>query len=156
MGVEIERKFLVKNTNFRTESNQKKYLKQGYLNADKKRTVRVRIADEIAFITVKGESNSTGTTRFEWEKEIKKREAEELLLLCEPCLIEKTRYLIDAGRHTFEVDEFHGDNEGLIIAEVELSSEAEDFIRPNWLDLEVTGNLKYYNSSISKNPYKNW
>jgi len=156
MGVEIERKFLVKNTDFRTESNQKKYLKQGYLNADKKRTVRVRIADEIAFITVKGESNSTGTTRFEWEKEIKKREAEELLLLCEPCLIEKTRYLIDAGRHTFEVDEFHGDNEGLIIAEVELSSEAEDFIRPNWLDLEVTGNLKYYNSSISKNPYKNW
>lgn len=156
MGVEIERKFLVKNTDFRTESNQKKYLKQGYLNADKKRTVRVRIADEIAFITVKGESNSTGTTRFEWEKEIKKREAEELLLLCEPCLIEKTRYLIDAGRHTFEVDEFHGDNEGLIIAEVELSSEAEDFIRPNWLDLEVTGNIKYYNSSISKNPYKNW
>ena len=156
MGVEIERKFLVQNTAFITESNQKKYLKQGYLNADKKRTVRVRITDEIAFITVKGESNSTGISRFEWEKEIKKREAEELLLLCEPCLIEKTRHLIDVGHHTFEIDEFHGDNEGLIIAEVELSSEAEDFIRPNWLGLEVTGDPKYYNSSISKNPYKNW
>jgi len=156
MGIEIERKFLVQNTAFITESNQKKYLKQGYLNADKKRTVRVRIADEIAFITVKGESNSTGISRFEWEKEIKKREAEELLLLCEPCLIEKTRHLIDVGHHTFEIDEFHGDNEGLIIAEVELSSEAEDFIRPNLLGLEVTGDPKYYNSSISKNPYKNW
>ena len=156
MGVEIERKFLVQNTAFITESTQKKNLKQGYLNADKKRTVRVRITDEIAFITVKGESNSTGTSRFEWEKEIKKREAEELLLLCEPCLIEKTRHLIDVGHHTFEIDEFHGDNEGLIIAEVELSSEAEDFIRPNWLGLEVTGDPKYYNSSISKNPYKNW
>jgi len=156
MGVEIERKFLVQNTAFITESNQKKYLKQGYLNADKKRTVRVRIADEIAFITVKGESNSTGISRFEWEKEIKKREAEELLLLCEPCLIEKTRHLIDVGHHTFEIDKFNGDNEGLIIAEVELSSEAEDFIRPNWLGLEVTGDPKYYNSSISKNPYKNW
>ena len=156
MGIEIERKFLVKNTAFRTESNHKKHLKQGYLNADKKRTVRIRIADEIAFITVKGESNSTGISRFEWEKEIKKREAEELLLLCEPCLIEKTRHLIDVGHHTFEIDEFHGDNEGLIIAEVELSSEAEDFIRPNWLGLEVTGDPKYYNSSISKNPYKNW
>ena len=156
MGVEIERKFLVQNTAFITESTPKKNLKQGYLNADKKRTVRVRITDEIAFITVKGESNSTGTSRFEWEKEIKKREAEELLLLCEPCLIEKTRHLIDVGHHTFEIDEFHGDNEGLIIAEVELSSEAEDFIRPNWLGLEVTGDPKYYNSSISKNPYKNW
>ncbi|MDG1698021.1 MAG: CYTH domain-containing protein [Polaribacter sp.] len=156
MGVEIERKFLVQNTAFITESTQKKNLKQGYLNADKKRTVRVRITDEIAFITVKGESNSTGISRFEWEKEIKKREAEELLLLCEPCLIEKTRHLIDVGHHTFEIDEFHGDNEGLIIAEVELSSEAEDFIRPNWLGLEVTGDPKYYNSSISKNPYKNW
>lgn len=156
MGIEIERKFLVKNTAFRTESNQKKHLKQGYLNADKKRTVRIRIVDEIAFITVKGESNSTGISRFEWEKEIKKREAEELLLLCEPCLIEKTRYLIDVGRHTFEVDEFLGDNEGLILAEVELRSEAEDFIRPNWLGPEVTGDPKYYNSSISKNPYKKW
>ena len=156
MGVEIERKFLVQNTAFITESTPKKNLKQGYLNADKKRTVRVRITDEIAFITVKGESNSTGISRFEWEKEIKKREAEELLLLCEPCLIEKTRHLIDVGHHTFEIDEFHGNNEGLIIAEVELSSEAEDFIRPNWLGLEVTGDPKYYNSSISKNPYKNW
>ena len=156
MGVEIERKFLVQNTAFITESNQKKYLKQGYLNADKKRTVRVRIADEIAFITVKGESNSTGISRFEWEKEIKKREAEELLLLCEPSIIEKTRYFVKVGRHTFEVDEFYGDNQGLVLAEIELNSEEESFTKPAWLANEVTGDLKYYNSSISKNPYKNW
>jgi CYTH domain-containing protein len=156
MGVEIERKFLVQNTAFITESTPKKNLKQGYLNADKKRTVRVRITDEIAFITVKGESNSTGISRFEWEKEIKKREAEELLLLCEPSIIEKTRYFVKVGRHTFEVDEFYGDNQGLVLAEIELNSEEESFTKPAWLANEVTGDLKYYNSSISKNPYKNW
>ena len=156
MGVEIERKFLVQNAAFITESTQKKNVKQGYLNTDKKRTVRVRITDEIAFITVKGESNSTGTSRFEWEKEIKKLEAEELLLLCEPCLIEKTRHLINVGHHTFEIDEFYGDNHGLVIAEIELNSEEERFSKPTWLAKEVTGDLKYYNSSMSKNPYKNW
>jgi adenylate cyclase len=156
MSLEIERKFLVKNLDFKTESFEKKYLKQGYLNADKNRTVRIRIADEKAFITIKGKSNKAGTTRFEWEKEIPFSEAEELLLLCEPCIIEKHRYLIKKGTHTFEVDVFLGDNQGLIVAEVELNSENETFEKPTWLGNEVTGELKYYNSSISKLPFKNW
>ena len=156
MSVEIERKFLVKNNDFKSESYSKKHIKQGYLNSDKNRTVRIRIADEKAFLTIKGISNSSGTSRFEWEKEIEKSEAEQLLKLCEPSIIEKTRYLINVGDHTFEVDEFYGDNQGLIIAEIELTSEDENFTKPSWLAKEVTGNLKFYNSSISKNPYKNW
>ena len=156
MSLEIERKFLIKNLDFKIESFEKKYIKQGYLNADKNRTVRIRIADEKAFITIKGKSNKAGTTRFEWEKEIPFSEAEELLLLCEPCIIEKHRYLIKKGTHTFEVDVFLGDNQGLIVAEVELNSENETFEKPTWLGNEVTGELKYYNSSISKLPFKNW
>jgi adenylate cyclase len=156
MSLEIERKFLVKNLAFKTESFEKKYIKQGYLNADKNRTVRIRIADEKAFITIKGKSNKAGTTRFEWEKEIPLSEAEELLLLCEPSIIEKHRYLIKKGTHTFEVDVFLGDNLGLLVAEIELNSENETFEKPTWLGNEVTGELKYYNSSISKLPFKNW
>jgi adenylate cyclase len=156
MSLEIERKFLIKNLDFKTESFEKKYLKQGYLNTDKNRTVRIRIADEKAFITIKGKSNKAGTTRFEWEKEIPFSEAEELLLLCEPCIIEKHRYLIKKGTHTFEVDVFLGNNQGLIVAEIELNSENETFEKPTWLGNEVTGELKYYNSSISKLPFKNW
>ena len=156
MSVEIERKFLVKNDDFKKESHQKKYIKQGYLNSDKNRTVRVRIANDKAFITIKGKSNVSGTTRFEWEKEIDKSEAEELFLLCEPSIIEKIRYLVKVNHHTFEVDEFFGDNLGLVIAEVELNSETENFTKPSWLNNEVTGDIKFYNSSISKNPYKNW
>jgi adenylate cyclase len=156
MSLEIERKFLIKNLDFKTESFEKKYIKQGYLNADKNRTVRIRIADEKAFITIKGKSNKAGTTRFEWEKEIPFSEAEELLLLCEPSIIEKYRYLIKKGTHTFEVDVFLGDNLGLLVAEIELNSENETFEKPAWLGNEVTGELKYYNSSISKLPFKNW
>ena len=156
MSVEIERKFLVKNTNFKQESFHEKHIKQGYLNSDKNRTVRIRIANDKAFMTIKGKSNAAGTTRFEWEKEIKKEEAEGLLLLCEPSIIEKTRYLVRADHHTFEVDEFYGDNKGLVIAEVELNDENEKFTKPDWLDEEVTGDAKYYNSSISKLPFKDW
>jgi len=156
MSVEIERKFLVKNDDFKLESYSKKYLKQGYLNTDKNRTVRIRISDKTAFITIKGKSNNAGTTRFEWEKEIQMQEAEALLLLCEPSIVEKTRYLVKAEPHTFEVDVFAGDNKGLIIAEIELKNETEKFIKPDWLANEVTGNVKYYNSNISKNPFKNW
>jgi CYTH domain-containing protein len=156
MSLEIERKFLVKNLDFKTESFEKKYIKQGYLNADKNRTVRIRIADEKGFITIKGKSNKAGTTRFEWEKEIALSEAEALLLLCEQSIIEKHRYLIKKGKHTFEVDEFLGDNLGLIVAEIELNLENEPFEKPIWLSTEVTGDLKYYNSSISKLPFKNW
>jgi adenylate cyclase len=156
MGIEIERKFLVKNLDFKTESFEKKYIKQGYLNSNKNRTVRIRASDDKAFITIKGKSNTAGTSRFEWEKEIPFSEADELLLLCESYLIEKQRYLIKKGIHTFEVDLFLGDNLGLIVAEIELSNENEEFEKPSWLAKEVTGELKYYNSSISKLPFKDW
>ena len=156
MNIEIERKFLVKNLNYKSESFEKKYIKQGYLNSDKNRTVRIRVSNNTGFITIKGKSNKNGTSRFEWEKEIPITEAEELLLLCEPTIIEKTRYLIKVGYHTFEVDEFAGENSGLVVAEIELNSEDEVFEKPNWLSKEVTGDLKYYNSSISKLPFINW
>jgi adenylate cyclase len=156
MSLEIERKFLVKNEEFKKEAYQKKLLKQGYLNSDKNRTVRVRIADDKGFITIKGKSNTTGTTRFEWEKEIDTLEAEQLLLLCEPSIIDKTRFYVKSEHHIFEVDEFYSDNQGLIVAEIELNSENEQFKKPSWLGKEVTGNIKYYNSSLSKNPFKNW
>ena len=156
MSVEIERKFLVINDDFKSESHTQKNIKQGYLNSDKNRTVRIRVTDNNAFITIKGKSNEAGTTRFEWEKEIIKQEAEDLLLLCEPSIIEKTRYLVSVGLHTFEIDEFYGDNKGLIIAEVELNTESEYFTKPNWLGFEVTGDIKYYNSSICKHPFKDW
>ncbi|MDB9842606.1 CYTH domain-containing protein [Polaribacter sp.] len=156
MNIEIERKFLVKNLSYKSESFEKKYIKQGYLNSDKNRTVRIRVSNNTGFITIKGKSNKNGTSRFEWEKEIPITEAEELLLLCEPTIIEKTRYLIKVGDHIFEVDEFAGNNSGLVVAEIELNSEDEVFEKPNWLSKEVTGNLKYYNSSISKLPFINW
>ena len=156
MSLEIERKFLVKSKDFKHEAYQQKKIKQGYLNSDKNRTVRIRIADESAFITIKGKSNEAGTTRFEWEKEIDITEAEQLLLLCEPSIIDKTRFLVKKGKHIFEIDEFYGDNNGLIIAEIELNSENESYNTPLWLGKEVTGNNKYYNSSLSKNPFKEW
>lgn len=156
MSLEIERKFLVTNTDFKNDSFQKKQLKQGYLNSDKNRTVRVRIADKMAFLTIKGKSNATGTTRFEWEKEIELKEAEQLLLLCEPSIIEKTRYFIKSDNYVFEVDVFLGDNKGLILAEIELNSENDTFKKPSWLGKEVTGNKSYYNSNLSKLPFKDW
>ncbi|WP_339660521.1 CYTH domain-containing protein [uncultured Polaribacter sp.] len=156
MSLEIERKFLVENEDYKKESYQKKLVKQGYLNSDKNRTVRVRIADDKGFITIKGKSNTTGTTRFEWEKEIDIIEAEQLLLLCEPSVIDKTRFYVKSDNHVYEVDEFYGDNNGLIVAEIELTSENEEFKKPSWLGKEVTGNINYYNSSLSKNPFKNW
>ena len=156
MSLEIERKFLVNNDDYKKESYQKKTIKQGYLNSDKSRTVRIRITDDAAFLTIKGQSNKTGTTRFEWEKEIDKKEGEQLLLLCEPSIIDKTRFYVKNEHLTFEVDEFYGDNQGLIVAEIELNSEDESFKKPNWLGKEVTGLEKYYNSKLSKNPYKNW
>ncbi|WP_442265055.1 CYTH domain-containing protein [Tenacibaculum sp. ZS6-P6] len=156
MSVEIERKFLVKDNRFINEASKKVYIKQGFLNSDKERVVRVRLKDDQGFLTIKGKSNSSGTTRFEWEKEIPKTEAESLFNLCEKGIIEKYRYLVVIDNHTYEVDEFLGDNLGLIIAEIELSSENENFVKPDWLDREVTGETKYYNSNISKFPYKDW
>ncbi len=150
MHTEIERKFLVLNTDFKSESYQQIKITQGYLNTDKKRTVRIRITNDNAYLTIKGESNESGTTRFEWEKEIPVDEAELLLKLCEKGVIEKKRYLIKAEKHTFEVDEFFGRHTGLLLAEIELQNENEAFIKPNWLGEEVTGDKQYYNSALSK------
>lgn len=153
---EIERKFLVKNTHFIKESHNKNYIEQGYLNSHKERAVRVRITDNKGFLTVKGISNTAGTSRFEWEKEISVEEAKLLLTICEPGVISKTRYLVKANTHTYEIDLFEGDNQGLIVAEIELNNENEHFEKPEWLGEEVTGQTKYYNSQLSKHPYKNW
>ena len=153
---EIERKFLVNSSDYKEEASGKSKVVQGYLNSDLERAVRVRIMAGEGFITVKGKSNVTGTTRFEWEKVIPVQEAEALLGLCEPGVIEKTRYKIRLGNHLFEVDEFSGDNAGLVVAEVELSSENEVFEKPAWLGEEVTGDKRFYNSYLSKNPYKTW
>jgi adenylate cyclase len=156
MSLEIERKFLVKNDAFKKVSFQQKIIKQGYLNSDKNRTVRIRISDHQGFITVKGVSNASGATRFEWEKEIDVTEATEMLSLCETTIIDKNRFLVESGKHIFEIDEFYGDNQGLIIAEIELNSENETFEKPTWLGAEVTGNAKYYNSYLSKFPFSTW
>lgn len=156
MAIEIERKFLVTSTDFKQESYQKDYIKQGFLNSHKKRVVRIRLKNNEGFLTVKGKSNKTGTSRFEWEKKINKIEAENLLELCEKGIIEKYRYLVTTENHVFEIDEFLGKNKGLIIAEIELNSESEVFSKPSWLGKEVTGKVKYYNSNLSKKPYSSW
>lgn len=154
--IEIERKFLIKSEAFKKVAFKKHNIIQGFLNSNKERTVRVRLKDEKGFITVKGKSSKDGLTRFEWEKEISKFEAEALLKLCEPTIINKTRYNIQVGKHVFEVDEFFGENKGLLIAEVELEHENESFQKPNWLGSEVTGSIKYYNSQLSKQPFNTW
>ena len=154
MAQEIERKFLVVGE-YKNLAHSVMHLVQGYI-ASGRRTVRVRISDDRAWLTIKGPSHDGGLSRFEWEKEIEAHEAMELLPLCEGALIDKHRYLVKAGKHTFEVDEFHGDNEGLTIAEVELSSTDEEFIHPEWLGAEVTGIKRYYNSHLRAHPYKEW
>ncbi len=156
MPIEIERKFLVKNDSYKSDSFKVLTIKQGFLNSDKNRVVRVRTLDNQGFITVKGISSKDGTSRFEWEKEISLSDANALLLLCEETVIEKKRYLIKSKNHTFEVDEFFSANNGLVIAEVELNSVDEEFNKLSWLGDEVTGITKYYNSELSKNPFKNW
>ena len=156
MNTEIERKFLVKTDAFKAESYQEKIIKQGYLNSNKNRTVRIRVADNKGFITVKGKSNTSGISRLEWEKEIAVSDANALLLLCEPSILDKKRYLVKAGSFIFEVDEFFGENQGLVVAEIELNNENETFTKPHWLGIEVTGEVKYYNAYLSKHPYKEW
>ncbi|MBN1251573.1 MAG: CYTH domain-containing protein [Bacteroidales bacterium] len=155
MAQEIERKFLVKG-DFKKFAKKNTRITQGYLSSVPERTVRVRIKGENGFITIKGIGNESGASRYEWEKEIAVSEVNELLKLCEPGVIDKTRFLVESGEHTFEVDEFYGENDGLIVAEIELSDENEDFIKPEWLGQEVTGDVKYFNSMLMKNPYKNW
>lgn len=154
--IEIERKFLVTSDKFINDSINKVEIKQGFLNSDKHRNVRVRIKDDQGFLTVKGLTSRDGLERFEWEQEIPKDDALKLLLLCEKPIIDKTRYEIESGLHIFEVDVFYGENEGLIIAEIELTEKSEKFESPEWLGKEVTGNILYYNSNLITNPYKNW
>ena len=157
MALEIEKKFLVKG-DFKSEAVKAIRITQGYLSTVPERIVRVRVKGDKGFITIKGICNATGAARFEWEKEIPVEEAQQLLEICEPGVIDKTRYLVKNtdGKHTWEVDVFDGDNAGLTIAEVELTDENEPFDKPSWLGEEVTGDPKYYNSMLMKNPFKNW
>ena len=155
MAQEIEKKFLVKG-DFKAEAFKATRITQGYLSSVPERTVRVRVKGDKGFITIKGIGNASGAARFEWEKEIPVEDVKALLDLAEPGVIDKTRYLVKAGEFTFEVDEFYGDNEGLTVAEVELPDENAAFERPAWLGEEVTGDPRYYNSMLMKNPFKNW
>lgn len=154
--IEIERKFLVTSEDFKKEAFAKHEIAQGYLNSNPDRTVRIRIKGESGFLTIKGKNNDSGTTRFEWETKIALMEAKPLLALCEKGAILKTRYEIRVNQHVYEVDVFQGENEGLIIAEIELSSEEEVFEKPNWLGVEVTNDNRYYNSYISQKPFAAW
>lgn len=154
--IEIERKFLVTSEVYKTEATTHYRIVQGFLNTDPERTIRVRIKGNAAFLTVKGIGNVTGTSRFEWEKEITVEDAEKLLPLCEKGVIEKIRYEVPYGNHLYEIDEFLGSNIGLVLAEIELTDEFEDFMKPDWLVEEVTGDNRYYNSQLSKNPFTEW
>ncbi|MCK5824654.1 MAG: CYTH domain-containing protein [Ichthyobacteriaceae bacterium] len=156
MAQEIERKFLVKSNAFKNEFESKTRIIQGYLSSVVERTVRVRVKGDKGFVTVKGIGNESGASRYEWEKEITVDDATDLLKICEPGVIDKTRFNVLSGKHVFEVDEFYGDNDGLVVAEVELVTEDEFFVKPSWIGVEVTGDSKYYNSALIKNPYKNW
>ncbi|WP_264550938.1 CYTH domain-containing protein [Flavobacterium sp. N2038] len=154
--LEIERKFLVKSDDFKEQAFAQNKIAQGYLSSIPERTVRVRIKGDKAFITIKGLGHQGGMSRFEWENQIPLEEAVELMKLCEKGKIEKTRYEIQAGKYVFEVDEFYGENEGLVMAEIELESEEDDFEKPDWLGEEVTDDKRYYNAYLSQNPFKNW
>ena len=155
MAREIERKFLVVG-DFKSEASDSFRLVQGYISTDPDRTVRVRIKGGQGFLTIKGRSSADGLSRYEWEKEIPVEEARELMALCGPGVIDKTRYIVPCGDHTFEVDEFYGSNQGLILAEVELGDEQETFQKPLWLGEEVTGDSRYYNSMLMKCPFIEW
>jgi CYTH domain-containing protein len=152
MAKEIERKFLVSGE-FRQDSPESYRIMQGYICSDPDRTVRVRVRGDKGFLTIKGRGSEDGLSRYEWEKEISVTEAVELMSLCGSGIIDKTRYLVPFGKHTYEVDVFHGANEGLVLAEIELSDEQEAFEKPSWLGEEVTGDVRYYNSMLSLHPF---
>ncbi len=157
MAQEIERKFLVKDNSYRRLATSKSRIIQGYISTQRGRTVRVRLRDEQAFLTIKGATDARGMSRYEWEQEIAADDARQLLKLCEPgALIDKVRYLVPVGHHVFEVDEFYGKNAGLVMAEVELDSEDEPFDRPDFLAEEVTGDVRYYNSQLMLHPVSTW
>lgn len=155
-GLEIERKFLVRHADYKRQAFSSSHIQQGYICSSHGRTVRVRIRDDRGFLTIKGPSDEKGMSRYEFEKEITLEEAQELMKLCEPGSIEKVRYLVKSGSHTFEVDEFHGENEGLVMAEVELQSEEEPYEKPDFIGEEVTGDRRYYNAYLTKCPFTSW
>lgn len=156
MAQEIERKFLVVADDFKSQASKQTRITQGYLSSVPERTVRVRVKGEKGFITIKGIGSESGASRYEWEKEIPVEEVNELLRICEPGVIDKTRYEVKNGVFKFEVDEFYGENQGLTVAEIELNSEDDSFEKPSWLGEEVTGDVKYYNSMLMKNPFTKW
>ncbi len=153
MAVEIERKFLVVDDSYRKNSEIVD-IRQGYISRDPERTVRVRVKGDQGFITVKG--ISSGASRLEFEYIIPVKDAVELVKLCIPPLIEKSRYIVECDGMTGEVDEFAGDNHGLVVAEIELESEGQQFTEPAWLGDEVTQDPRYYNSQLAAHPYKDW
>ena len=158
MNIETEKKFLVKDDGYKAQAVRSYRIRQGYLAHDSGRTVRVRIRDEEGFLTIKGPSIISGS-RPEWEKEISLQDAEDLFLLCKPGSVDKTRWIVQASGRTgryFEVDEFHGENEGLVMAEIELGSLDEPFDRPSWLGEEVTDDRRYYNGYLAEHPFKTW
>lgn len=155
-GLEIERKFLVKKGDaYKSAAFSSSHIQQGYIPADGA-TVRIRTRDDKAYLTIKGKSVNGGMTRYEFEKEIQMDEAQQLLLLCKGGVIDKRRYLVKSGNHTFEVDEFYGDNEGLVMAEVELAEENEAFDKPDFIGMEVTGDKRFYNSHLLGFPFVIW
>ncbi len=157
MHIETERKFLVVG-DYKALAHSHSHITQGYISSHGGRTVRVRLRDGRGYLTIKGPSDEAGLSRYEFEQEISPADARDLLRICEPGVIDKTRYLVDAGDglHTWEVDEFHGENAGLVVAEVELRSEDEAFPRPPFLGQEVTGDRRYYNSHLRKDPFSKW
>ena len=154
--IEIERKYLISSLDFKKESFAQNHIAQGYLNSNPERTVRIRIKGKKGYLTIKGIGSESGASRLEWEQEIPVEDAVQLLEICENGVIEKTRYEVKSGKHIIEIDEFHGENKGLYIAEIELENENESIEKPMWLGKEVTGEKRYYNSYISLNPFKNW
>jgi CYTH domain-containing protein len=155
MAQEIERKFLVRGE-FKSLAYKQSRITQGYICNAKGRTVRVRMADDKGFLTIKGPASESGTTRYEWEREIPLSDARALMELCEGEMISKTRFYIHSGSHIVEVDEFDGANRGLIVAEIELRDENEAFVKPDFIGEEVTGDVRYYNSQLMKRPYSTW
>ncbi|MBQ9677604.1 MAG: CYTH domain-containing protein [Prevotella sp.] len=156
MALEIERKFLVLNDSYKKESFSHSHIQQGYITSERGRTVRIRIRDDHAFITIKGPSMDGGLSRYEFEQEIPLEDGKQLMRLCEPGIIDKVRWLVKSGAHVFEVDEFFGDNEGLVMAEVELSSVDESAKIPDFIGKEVTGDRRYYNSQLRQHPFNDW
>jgi CYTH domain-containing protein len=156
MALEIERKFLVLDDSYKREAFSKSHIVQGYICSERGRTVRVRIRDDRAYLTIKGPSENGGLSRYEFEREIPLEDGKQMMQLCEPGIIDKTRYLVKSGQHTFEVDEFYGENEGLVMAEVELSAPDEPYEKPVFIGKEVTGDRRFYNSHLRVNPFSAW